>query len=292
MKNLINYYYNLNVKTFKRTDDKFVFESNNKFYEFIPFHGDANDFYRNYLMVLKSNKYCHEVVFNKQKNFLTFYKNKPYILLKKNLLIDNRINLNEIITYNIPIYSKLKLEWKKLWKKKIDYYEYQMSQLAHKYKILKNSFDYYIGLSENAISLLNYIKEKDIKFYMCHRRIKSKENLDSFFNPINFVVDSLSRDIGEYVKINYFTDELELDNIYKCINKIGFNETESILFLARLMYPSYYFDMYDQIIQGKIGEEKLQIYIRKNASYETFLKKIYDYIKLKFKIPEIEWFEN
>lgn len=292
MKNLINYYYNLNIRSFKKMDGKFVFELKNKFYEFIPFYGDVNAFYKNYLIILKNNKYCHEIVFNNQKNILTFYDGQPYLLLRKNLYMENKVDLNEIITYDIPIYIEAKLEWKKLWKEKIDYYEYQMSQLSHKYKMLKNSFDYYIGLSENAISLLNYINEKDIRFYMCHRRINYNEKLDEFFNPINFIVDNLTRDVGEYIKTNYFNNELNLDFIYNCIDKLEFNESECILLLARLMYPSYYFDMYDQIIQGNIAEEKIELYTKKNTSYEAFLKKIYKRLKYIFKIPEIEWLEN
>lgn len=292
MKNLINYYYDLNIKTFKKIGGKFVFEINNKLYEFIPFYGDVNIFYKNYLTVLRSNKYCHEIVFNNQKNILTFYEGKSYLLLRKNLSMDNRVDLNEIVTYDIPVYSESKLEWKKLWKEKIDYYEYQMSQLSHKYKLLKNSFDYYIGLSENAISLLNYIKEKDIRLYMCHRRINHNEKLDSFFNPINFVVDNLGRDVGEYIKINFFTEDLNFDGIYNYIDKLAFNESESILFFARLMYPSYYFDVYDQIVQGNVSEQKIESYIQKNVSYETLLKNIYNYLKLHFTFPEIEWLEN
>ena len=292
MKNLINYYYDLNIKTFKKIDKKFIFELNNKFYEFIPFYGDINLFYKNYLTVLKSNRYCHEIVFNNQKNILTFYEGNAYLLLRKNLSINNRVDLNEIINYDIPIYNKAKLEWKKLWKEKIDYYEYQMSQLSHKYKTIKNSFDYYIGLSENAILLLNYINEEDIKFYMCHRRIEQNEKLDDFFNPLNFVVDNISRDIGEYIKVNFFTDNLNLTLIYTCINKLRLTETECILLLARLMYPSFYFDLYDKIIQDEIAEEKIKLYTKKNASYETFLKKMYNYLKSNFNIPNIEWFEN
>ncbi len=292
MKNLINYYYNLDLKAFKKSEGKFIFQSDNKFYEFIPFYGDVNVFYKNYITVVNSNKYCHQIIFNKEKKILTFYESKPYLLLKKNLSINNKVNLKEIITYDIPIHCEVKLEWKKLWKEKIDYYEYQMSQLAHKYKKLKNSFDYYIGLSETAINLLNYAKEKDIRFFMCHRRIKQNEKLDDFFNPVNFVVDSKTRDIGEYIKINYFTKNVDYDDVCRYIDILNFNDTECILLLARLMYPSYYFDIYDQIIQGFIGEEKIEVYTKKNASYEAFLKKIYIYIRLNFRIPEIEWLEN
>lgn len=291
MKNLIKYYYDLDIKNFKKTNEKIFFEANNKFYEFIPFYGDINALYKNYLIILKSSKYCHEIVFNNKKSILTFYGDKQYLLLRKNLSIQNKVDLNEIVTYDMAVYNEGKLEWKKFWKEKLDYYEYQMSQLSHKYKILKNSFDYYIGLSENALSLLNYINQEDIRFYMCHRRINYNEKLDEFFNPMNFVIDNITRDIGEYIKINYFTGKIELADIYAFIDKLGLNNSESILLLARLMYPTYYFDVYDQIVQGIIAEEKIEIYTKKNESYETFLKSIYKHLKLKFSIPEIEWLE-
>ncbi|MBE6139496.1 MAG: hypothetical protein E7174_03270 [Firmicutes bacterium] len=292
MKNLINYYYALIINNFKKINDSFVFEVDNKNYEFIPFYGDVNKFYKNYLTLINNNKYCHEVIFNKDKNLLTFYNQKPYILLRKNIYIDKKVDINEIINYDIPIYGGNSLNWKKLWGDKIDYYEYQMSQIAIKYRILKNSFDYYIGLSETAINLLNYVDDTKIKYFICHRRITINQMLDEFFNPINIVVDSRTRDIAEYIKINYFSETINLTEVFNYLDSLNFNYDESLLFLARLLYPTYYFDMYDQIIQGKISEEKIQFYTKKNAFYEVFLKKLYNYIKFKYKIPEIEWLEN
>ena len=49
--------------------------------------------------------------------------------------------------------------------------------------------------------------------------------------------------------------------------------------------------MYDKIIQEKISEEKIEYYTKKNESYESFLKTIYNYFKINYKIPEIEWLE-
>ena len=59
--------------------------------------------------------------------------------------------------------------------------------------------------------------------------------------------------------------------------------------MARLLYPSYYFDMYDEIIQDKLSEDKIDVYIKKNLNYETFLKQVYGYLKNRHNIPEIEW---
>ena len=83
MKNLINYYYGLLVSEFKKINDRFVFEIDNKNYEFIPFYGDINTLYKNYITLVSNNKYCHEVVINKNKSLITIHDNKPYILIKK-----------------------------------------------------------------------------------------------------------------------------------------------------------------------------------------------------------------
>lgn len=291
MKNLINYYYGLLVKNFKKINEHFIFEIDNVNYEFLPFYGDLNQFYKNYLTLINCNKYFHEVVFNKDKNLITFYNNNPYILIKKNIRIDRNLDIDKIINYDVPIYSKIDIDWKELWKNKIDYYEYQMSQLGIKYKILKNSFDYYIGLSETAISLLNYVEKSDIKYYICHKRINLDEKMDEFLNPVNIIIDSRTRDIAEYIKVNYLNDRISENKVLNYIDNLNFSYAESLLFLARLLYPSYYFDIYDQIIQDKISEEKILYYIKKNSSYEEFLKVIYKYIKNKYKIPEIEWLE-
>ena len=63
-----------------------------------------------------------------------------------------------------------------------------MRQLGLKYKKIKSSFDYYVGLSENSINLLNYVNEKDVKYYICHRRISFNEKLDNFFNPLSIEI--------------------------------------------------------------------------------------------------------
>lgn len=292
MKNLINYYYSLNVDNYKKTNESFIFNINNEKYEFSVFDGDLDDLYKNYSIVLNNNKYCHKIIFNKNQQILTYYNNKPYILLKKDINISKEVDLNEILNYNLPVYNVNDFNWKIFWKRKIDYYEYQISQLAVKYDQIKESFSYYVGLSETAISLLNFINTSEINYCISHKRINIKDKIDSLFNPINLVIDSRVRDVSEYIKMSYFNDQIEKMDIYTVIKKLNLNKTESILFFSRLLYPSYYFDMYDKIIQGKISEEKINNIIKKNNSYEMFLKKVYKYLNKEYKIPNIEWLNN
>ncbi len=291
MKNLINYYYNLLITEFRKIDDYFIFDIDNNRYEFLFFDRDVNKLYRIYNLLISRNKYCHEIIINKDNSIITFYDNKPYILIKKNIYLNSLVTLDEILNYDIKVYDNHKFNWSELWKSKIDYYEYQMNQLGFKYKLLKQSFSYYIGLSETAITLLNYINDDKIDNYICHNRINYKEEMDNFLNPTNIVIDNITRDIAAYFKVNYINELITIDEVINDLNKINLSYNESILLLSRLLYPSYYFDMYDKIIQDKISEEKINYYIEKNVYYETFLKQIYKYLKFRYKIPEIEWME-
>lgn len=291
MKNLINYYYNLIITEFRKIDNYFNFIIDSTKYVFMPFEGDINSFYKLYLTLNQNNKYCHEIIINKDNSIITFYENKPYILLKKNIYLTNRVTLGEILNYDTLVYENYEFNWKELWKNKIDYYEYQINQLGFKYRILRESFSYYVGLSETAINILNYVDNRSIKSYICHKRINYKEEMDDFLNPVNIIVDNRTRDISEYFKINYINESISMDEVLNFLENINFDYNESLLFMSRLLYPSYYFDMYDKIIQEKVSEEKINFYIKKNVYYETFLKQIYRYLKFKYKIPEIEWLE-
>lgn len=170
-------------------------------------------------------------------------------------------------SYKLPIYKQV--SWKKLWEEKLDYYEYQISELGLKYKTLRESFSYYSGLCECAISLLGYTTS-NVRMYSTYKRGR--------------VIDSITRDIAEYVKHEFFYN----DNVVQ-IEKLYLTSDEYILFMARLLYPSYYFDIYDGIIQGKIKEDKIYNIIKKNSQFELFLKNVYLYIRQKSNVPQIDW---
>ena len=292
MKNTIEYYYNLIIHDFKKSNETFTFEINKKTYSFVPFYGNFDLIFDCYNELNQKNKYCHEILFNKYKSAITQYNGRQYILIKKNLVINKKIDLKEIINYDIPVNSRNYYSLKTLLKEKIDYYEYQMSQLSFKFPILKKSFNYYVGLTETSISLLNYVSDRKINLYVCHKRIKYKEKVEELFNPLEFVVDNRTRDIAEYIKINYLNEDISINKIYQSIDYLNFNYDETILFLSRLIYPSYYFDLYDQIIQGNIREDKILLYIYENVKYEEFLKKIYLHLNKKNSLPNIDWLNN
>jgi hypothetical protein len=164
----------------------------------------------------------------------------------------------------------------------------QLEEVGIKYPLLKKSFNYYRGLSESAIALLNYVDYKNITYYFSHRRL---EKIDDMFNPLNIIIDSRTRDIAEYIKIKYLNEEMFTQEIIEFIRRTNFSKDEIILLISRLIYPSYYFDLYENIFIGKESEKELNKIIKKNAEYEAFLKEIYNNIKLIYAIPQIEFLE-
>ncbi len=288
MKNVINYYYGIIVNEFKKRESNFIFNINNSEYEFVEYYGDINKLINIYSTLKFYRKEVSEIIVNKQNSIITYYENKPYILLKKIKFRNKEIELSDIASYSSNVYAKEELNWKKLWIGKLDYYEMQLDEVGIKYPMLKQSFNYSLGLSEIAINLLNYVNVKTINYYISHKRLEIKEDM---FNPLNIIIDSRSRDVAEYIKIKYFYDKIEAAQLEEFIIDSRFSRDEILLLLARLIYPSYYFDIYEKVFIDNESEKELNKVIKKNAEYEAFLKYFYNMIKKFYHIPQIEFLE-
>lgn len=289
MKNLISYYYSITINELKKIDSKYEFIVDNIKYIFIPYVGNIEDLKKIYLFLKSNNIYCHEIILNKDNSWITYYTDIPYILIKINISSNNIVTFNEMLSYDMPLYRISKLNWKKMWEEKIDYYEYQMSELGFKFKYIRKYFNYYVGLCETAISLLNTLSTDEITTNIQHKKIKFNDKVEEFYNPINIIEDIYVRDIAEYIKSYYFEDCINNLEILDIIKKINLNTDYAIMLLSRMLYPNYFFDMYDRIIKEEISEEKIENYIKKSDQYETLLKSIYKYLVLKYNIPNIEW---
>ena len=97
MKNVINYYYNIIVSEFKKRDDSFIFNINENVFEFVQYYGDINRLFNLYNLLKSHRKETDEIIFNKDKNIITYYENIPYILLKKYNISKKEINLSDIV---------------------------------------------------------------------------------------------------------------------------------------------------------------------------------------------------
>ena len=238
--------------------------------------------------------YCHKIILNNNEQILTYINDEPYVLLLTQT--ENRkITIKDIMLLsNIPLndakFNKIKrISWNKLWSDKIDYIEYQISQFGKKYTLIRESSDYYIGIVENCISLITNMKEDININTVSHSRVNKETTLDEFYNPLNFIVDNRIRDISEYLKSDITKEKDIIPYIQNYIYQNKLNIREIMLFFIRIIYPSFYLDTCEKILDKKIEENALLEIIKDTQKYETNIKKIYNYLKTIVEMPEIEW---
>ena len=292
MKNVIKYYYNLDISKIVKKDKNYYFWlDNRKFYFFVfdrPLE-DAKPLFEITKQMINANLLVHEIIINKDKDIITTVNNIPYILMEVYINEEEKITITELVYFNRSTFNLrfpkalLRDNWTSLWESKIDYFEYQLAQLGKKYPLIVDSFSYFVGLSENAISYIKFNRIDSSIYCINHRRIKSKDTMLELYNPLNFVIDYQVRDFSEYVKTKFFEgyDVMEIIKEYFRRNTLKVSELK--LFYARLLFPTYYFDVYDDILEGSRKEEDIILVFSKIGEYEQFLYEIWEYF-LSFNI--------
>ena len=289
MKNIIKYYYGLDVDSVIEKDNSYRLVIDKINYLLCKCNKLELIEYENYLI---NNYVFHEIILTINKDITVIINGEDYVLLKlKTPYI--KICLDDIYKFNYPIdkISNSVNKWINLWSDHVDYIEYQIHEFSYKYPILSKYIYYYIGLAENAIELLKTVDNIDVYEYLGHKRINPSMTLVDLYNPTMLVLDSRVRDISEYFKSSFFDDDIEvgcvLNDIYNVIKQLNHNELK--LFLARMLYPTYFFDVYDQIVGYGADESAIYNLVKKSEKYEFILKKIYEAIKKATHIENIEW---
>lgn len=298
MKNALNYYYNLNPINIYKKDNMYKFIYENNYYTLLDITNNAKNLTEIYNISIELNRkgiYTHQIILNNQSNIETYINDKIYVLLKTYGKMEEQIRIDDIIAFS-EITSNLDIKirgdnWYQLWINKMDYFEYQISQFGKKYPLLTESFSYFEGIVETGISLLALEKIDSNLFCISHKRIKLKDTMFDFYNPFNFIIDLKIRDVAEYIKQN-----LNKENPYYLIEQylksVKLTDTEYKLFFIRLLYPSFYFDIYEEIIDNKVEENKIEEAFKMIENYEKMIKEIYNYIRNVSTLDEIEWIKK
>ncbi len=299
MNNFIKFFYNMKVTNTNFINNYYEFNHNNNYYRLYILNEEYNIYnYNNIYTINKeliNNTLMSEIILNKDKNIITTYHNINYILLKINCNINKDITLEEIdYLSKVKIVNNNKSNWGLLWSKKIDYLEELISENGKKYPQVVNSFNYFIGLSENAISYYNNIDiDNNMMYYISHKVLRPTDKVDSLYNPLNIIYDYRVRDVAEYIKNSFWTDNHniynELNNyLYK--NNLSLNEVK--LLISRVLFPSFYFDLYEDIFNYNKDEKILNNIISRIDEYEEYLNSIIIYFKRFYPIDEIEWLKK
>lgn len=300
MKNWISYFYGINIDDIHQVKNRYKFKYNNSNYvlEKISVENEenltdkVNEVYRFSLYLLFNGFICNEIIINVNNEVITYIENQAFVLMKtfnnfESVITFDDLNNSIVRIDNIEIVKKQN-DWKKLWSNKIDYFEYQISELGLKFPLIRESFSYFVGLTENGISLLNFVKNNDL--YLTHKRINTHSTYYDLYNPFNMILDTKVRDICDYFK-DIFINDKEM-HIRDYIEKNQLTENEKKLFFIRIIYPSFYFDIYEEIMAGS-EESKINKLLYKIDKYELLLRELMNYINQeKMIIPNVEWLKK
>lgn len=298
MKNAIAYYYNLYSYDIHHINGIYKFSVNDLHYVFTPYEiSEINDIYELSQALLQSGIYIHQIIPNINNELYTNINNINYVLLMLNNDFNKKIELIDITNFNNAVgyikFDKLNRQnWSRLWEIKIDYFEYQINQFGKKYPHIRDSFSYYVGLAETGISLYVNSKVQLSSPVVSHRRIKVNSTYYDLYNPLNLVMDFKVRDAAEYFKDLFLEKDNVFDEIIQYFSMNYLSTYDCFLFFVRMFFPSFYFDLYEDIVERQLNDNKIKKISEKTVAYEQLLKKLYIYLLQYINMPDIEWLKK
>ena len=102
-------------------------------------------------------------------------------------------------------------------------------------------------------------------------------------------MDSKIRNICEYFKDCFFKDNDLTIDLFNYISYNNLTTSDSLSLYARMLFPTFYFDIYELIVHGNLEEKEVLKIIQKTNDYQLFLKQLHNYLKQYIVIPNIEW---
>lgn len=302
MKENILYAYHINPIDLKDYPHFSTFTYNDKTYYFSLVKRDEKNFkilleVMQELQSRKSNIF--PFIMNVFGSYLTKVDNKNYVLIemtdeKKEYDLFDIINFQKEYLVTPKVESLYQNNWENLWSSKVDYLEYQMSELGKNVPTLLNSFSYYVGLAENAISYINSLNRRFPKEHsmlvLAHKRVVYPNLRLNFDNPLNLLFDVCERDIGEYLKNLFFYNAKDaLIDLKAYIDVRKPSAYQMGLLFARLLYPSYYFDVHEKVLEDNLDADEVLFYTDKVNEYEQFLKDSYSLMNQYVPLEKIDW---
>ncbi len=306
MKDTLEYYYGLDIDALEELDGKYHFKIDNQDYFFVFYNRgveELEDIINVSSEMFRKGINVNKILLNRNNSYLTKVGEYNYILfsvtnLNEEYDIFDMVKISEKLVLNNSKSNLYRNNWSKLWSEKVDYFEYQVRELSVEKTIVKSSFSYYIGLAEDAIS---YVGSTTLKYggeyariVLSHRRVFYPNIKLNYLNPLSFIFDLEVRDIAEYLKAMFFKENIEfcIEELSSYLKIRHLSMYEYQMLYARLLYPTYYFDLYDNVMNKDASEEELVNIIKRCNEFEEFLKKAYLEISKYASIDKIEWIIN
>ena len=280
MKNILYSFYFFLFNVVEENDNSLLLEYNKDNYIFKKVYINNNDLKRKLEILKNSNIYFYDVIFNKAGEFITTIDNNNYILYK----LDNNYPINNNIINYININERE--DTYNLWCKKIDYYYTQVIDFNVKKEELINLFNYYAGFGEIAISLLD-----SIRLLNCRNSISRKINIypidyNLYYDPTNIIFDYSTRELAEYIKYTIINNKFNINEILNIIDINNFNNIEIIYLIARVMYPNYFFNIFEDNIISEEDYDYSDFY-KYIELFESNIDLLLKSLQKKYDIPNI-----
>lgn len=281
MKEFIEYNYDLRCDDLAILNNLLYFKHLDKFYIISNFNRDEVEFEKVLNYLISNNLKSLKVVMNKKGSYISEFNGKKYVVMEsdcENEIIDFPICIGGLINENNY--------WNEIWENRVVQLEKHKSELSLN-KDIFYILNYYIGLIEICIYNYNLLIRKYGQkngLSIQHNRIEFPMYSFSYYNPVNYLFDFEFRDFAEYLKMRFFYSDFSTDEAISVIDNYNFDNFSINMFFVRLIYPTYFLELYDMQNKNNVYSDLFFDLLKKSSQYENFILKLITAMSSKYEI--------
>ena len=281
MKEFIEYNYDLRCDDLAILNNLLYFKHLDKFYIISNFNRDEVEFEKVLNYLISNNLKSLKVVMNKKGSYISEFNGKKYVVMEsdcENEIIDFPICIGGLINENNY--------WNEIWENRVVQLEKHKSELSLN-KDIFYILNYYIGLIEICIYNYNLLIRKYGQkngVSIQHNRIEFPIYSFSYYNPVNYLFDFEFRDFAEYLKMRFFYSDFSTDEAISVIDNYNFDNFSINMFFVRLIYPTYFLELYDMQNKNNVYSDLFYDLLKKSSQYENFILKLITAMSSKYEI--------
>lgn len=281
MKEFIEYNYDLKCDDLAILNNLLYFKHLDKFYIISNFNRDEVEFEKVLNYLISNNLKSLKVVMNKNGSYISEFNGKKYVVMEsdcENEIIDFPICIGGLINENNY--------WNEIWENRVVQLEKHKSELSLN-KDIFYILNYYIGLIEICIYNYNLLIRKYGQkngLSIQHNRIEFPIYSFSYYNPVNYLFDFEFRDFAEYLKMRFFYSDFSTDEAISVIDNYNFDNFSINMFFVRLIYPTYFLELYDIQNKNNVYSDLFYDLLKKSSQYENFILKLITAMSSKYEI--------
>lgn len=281
MKEFIEYNYDLRFDDLAILNNLLYFKHLDKFYIISNFNRDEVEFEKVLNYLISNNLKSLKVVMNKKGSYISEFNGKKYVVMEsdcENEIIDFPICIGGLINENNY--------WNEIWENRVVQLEKHKRELSLN-KDIFYILNYYIGLIEICIYNYNLLIRKYGQkngLSIQHNRIEFPIYSFSYYNPVNYLFDFEFRDFAEYLKMRFFYSDFSTDEAISVIDNYNFDNFSINMFFVRLIYPTYFLELYDMQNKNNVYSDLFYDLLKKSSQYENFILKLITAMSSKYEI--------